>query len=396
MDRLSPPNRIPPAPIADLSQWMLRDDVAFLNHGSFGAVPRVVMEEQDRWRAKVEAEPIEMLGRREPELVAAAKIPVAEFLHMQPGDFGLLTNATEGVNAVLNSLNFKPGDELLTTSHVYNAVRMAMRHTARRHGATYREISIPTPIQNGGDIARLILNQLCDRTRLLVIDHITSPTALIFPVEEIVAGCAARGVEVLVDGAHAPGMIDLNVPATGATYYTGNLHKWACAAKGCAFLWVAAHRAADIHPCVVSHLYGRPLAEEFSWQGTRDVSAWLSLPVALRFMAALGWDKVRSHNHNLAAWAHEMLCERLKVHPISPIDGQLFGATATMPLPGRLANLTDEECKALQQSLYINDRIEIPLFRWQERAHLRISCQVYNRPRDYQRLAEAIERHAGA
>ncbi|MDB5321799.1 MAG: cefD [Phycisphaerales bacterium] len=381
-----------PAPLhADLlAQWMLREDVIFLNHGSFGAVPRTVLAEQDRWRHRLEAEPIELLGRRQPELIAAAKEPLGQFLHMRPQDFGLVTNATEGINAVLQSLRFSPGDELLTTNHVYNAVRQSMRHIATRQGASYREIPVATPVENGQRIARTIIDGLSDRTRLLVIDHITSPTALVFPVEPIAAACAARGVELLIDGAHAPGMLDLNVPATGATYYAGNLHKWACAPKGCAFLWVAPHRQADIHPCVISHNYGQGLAAEFVWQGTRDASAWLTLPAALQFMADLGWERIRYHNHALTVWAHAMLCERFAVSPLSPIDGQLLGATATVRLPDPLTHLTDDQAKALQQSLYTDHRIEVPLFGWQGAQHLRVSCQVYNRPADYHRLADVI------
>lgn len=389
----SPPT--PPAPIAGFSQWMLHDEVTFLNHGSFGAVPRAVMAAQDEWRRRIEAEPIELLGRRAPELVAEAKVPVGEFLRMAPADFGLVTNATEGVNAVLNSLSFKTGDELLTTNHVYNAVRMALRHTAMRHGATYRQIDLPTPVESASGVARRVLEGLSARTKLLVIDHITSPTALIFPVEEIIAGCAQRGVEVLVDGAHAPGMIELDVPKIGATYYAGNLHKWACAAKGCGFLWVAPQRAAEIHPCIVSHLYGQGLAEEFSWQGTRDISAWLALPAAMEFMGAIGWERIRAHNHALAVWAHRMLCERWKVSPMSPMDGSLFGATATIVLPGELAEMSEQEGKAMQQRVYDEDRVEVPFVCWQEKCHIRISCQMYNRPGDYVRLAEVMERRAG-
>jgi isopenicillin-N epimerase len=389
MDRLSPQ---PPTPLpnTDLSRWFLREDITFLNHGSFGATPRIVMEEQDRLRRQIEAEPIELLGRQEPELVQAAKLPLAQFLHMEPKDFGLVTNATEGINAVLNSLRFNPCDELLTTTHVYNAVRQAMRHTAARHNATYREIDVPTPIRHSSQIVSLILDQLSDRTRLLVIDHITSPTALIFPVAEIITGCESKGVEVMIDGAHAPGMVDLNVPRLGATYYAGNLHKWACASKGCAFLWVDPRRASNIHPCTVSHLYGQGLSDEFSWQGTRDISAWLAMPAALQFMSDLGWENVRQHNHALAIWAHQMLCDRFQVSPISPFDGQLIGATATIPLPAGLSDMTDDESKALQQSLYTDDRIEIPLIRWQNTWHLRVSCQVYNRQGDYHRLADVI------
>jgi isopenicillin-N epimerase len=381
-----------PAPLGDdlRSQWMLRDDVIFLNHGSFGAVPRSVLAEQDRWRRRLESEPIELLGRRQAELIAVAKEPLSAFLHMRPDDFGLVTNATEGINAVLGSLRFSPGDELLTTSHVYNAVRQAMRHVAGRNDASYREIPVPTPVESAAQIAQTIADAIGDRTRLLVIDHITSPTALLFPVEPIAAACAARGVELLVDGAHAPGMLDLDVPATGATYYAGNLHKWSCAPKGCAFLWVAPHRQADIHPCIISHMYGQGLAAEFGWQGTRDASGWLTIPAALRFMSDIGWERIRQHNHALAVWAHAMLCQRFGVPPLSPIDGSLLGATATVRLPPPLADMNDDQAKALQQSLYTDHRIEVPLVAWQGAHHLRVSCQVHNRPDDYHRLAEVI------
>jgi len=369
---------------------MLKEGISFLNHGSFGGVPRVVFEEQERWRRRIEAEPIELLGRRQAELIEVAKRPVGTWLGMRTEDFGLVTNASEGINAVLYSLRFAPGDELLTTTHVYNAVRMAMRHTAARHDATYREVDIPTPVTSRADIAGPIIEALNERTKLVVIDHITSPTGLIFPVEEIAAACAGRGVEVLIDGAHAPGMITLDVPATGATYYAGNLHKWVCAPKGCAFLWVASRRRADVHPCVVSHNYGKSLAEEFGWQGTRDASAWLAMPTALAFMSDLGWERVRMHNHALAVWAQAMLAERFNVTPVSPLDGSLIGATATVPLPAALANMTDEQGTALQQSLYSRDGVEVPLFRWQGTWHLRVSCQVYNEAADYERLGRAV------
>jgi isopenicillin-N epimerase len=382
---------VPPLQDDLRAQWMLAEGVTFLNHGSYGALPRSVFDEQERWRRRIEAEPIELLGRRQPELIEAAKAPLGELLHMRAERFGLVTNATEGINAVLHSLRLKEGGELLTTNHVYNAVRQAMRHAATRQGASYREIEVATPVGSAAQIAQRVLDQVSDRTRLLVVDHITSPTALIFPAAQIVAGCAKRGVEVLVDGAHAPGMIELDVPSLGAAYYAGNLHKWCCAPKGCAFLWVADGREGDIHPCVVSHNFGQGLAAEFAWQGTRDASAWLTLPAALGFMARLGWERVREHNHRMAAWAHAMLCERWRVPPLSPLDGRLLGAMATIALPGRLAEMSDEESKLLQQSLYTDQGIEVPLIHWQGAWHLRVSCQVFNRAADYERLGEVIE-----
>jgi isopenicillin-N epimerase len=373
---------------------MLQPDVTFLNHGSFGALPRAVFDEQERWRRRIEAEPIELLGRRHPEMIEAAKRPLAELVRARPEEIGLVTNATEGVNAVLGSVRLRAGDELLTTTHVYNAVRMAMRSAAGRAGATYREVDVRTPVTHARQIVEAIGGALSDRRRLLVIDHVTSPTGLVFPVAEVAAACASRGVDVLVDGAHAPGMLDLDLPALGVAWYAGNLHKWTCAPKGCGFVWARPDRAAELHPTVISHNFGQGLAKEFNWQGTRDTSAWLTIPAALAFMSALGWERVRRHNHALATWAHRMLVDRFGVEPVSPLDGSLLGATATVRLPGRLASLDEAQTAALQQDLYTTDRIEVPLVPWQGTLHLRVSCQVYNRPEDYHRLADVVMRRA--
>ena len=227
-----------------------------------------------------------------------------------------------------------------------------------------------------------------------MVDHVTSPTALVFPVEKIIAGCRARGVDVLVDGAHAPGMLDLNVERLGAAYYAGNLHKWPCAPKGSAFLWMRRDRQADVHPLVLSHHLGEGFAREFGWQGTRDLSAWLTLPRALAFMADLGWDHVRRHNHDLAAWAHRLLCDRWRVEPLSPTDGALLGSMAAVPLPPPLNRMTEAEGLALQQRLYTEHRVEVPLMSWNGRWLLRVSCQVYNAPVQYERLAELVSRLA--
>jgi isopenicillin-N epimerase len=228
-----------------------------------------------------------------------------------------------------------------------------------------------------------------------VIDHVTSPTGMVFPVAEIVRACAARGVDVLVDGAHAPGMLGLDVAALGAAYYAGNLHKWCCAPKGCGFLWVRPDRQKGVHPCVVSHFYTEGIVPEFGWQGTRDISAWLAIPAALAFMAGLGWDAVRRHNRGLAAWAHAMLCGRLGTEPLSPLDGRLLGSTATVRLPGGLATMDEPEALRVQQSLYSDDGVEVPLFKWQGAWHLRVSCQAYNEAAEYERLAGVISRRAG-
>jgi isopenicillin-N epimerase len=388
-----PDHRDPPAPIRPdiASEWLLEEGVDFLNHGSFGAVPRAVFDEQTEWRRRVEARPVETLARRGDELIGVAKEAAGRWLGMRPGDFGLVTNATEGVNAVLRSLALRPGDELLTTTHVYNAVRQAMRYVAARGGATYRELDVPLPLGGSDQIAERVTAGLSQRTRLLVIDHVTSPTAVIFPVERIVRACAARGVDVLIDGAHAPAMLPLDVQSIGAAYYAGNLHKWAFAPRGAAFLWARRDRQADVHPTIISHRLNEGFAREFGWQGTRDVSAWLSVPRAIEFLRDLGEERVRSHNHDLAAWAHRLLCRRWEVEPLTPDDGSLLGSMATVSLPGRLATMTEAEAEALQRRMYHEHRFEVPLHRFAGRWRLRVSCQVYNSATQYERLAEVVE-----
>ena len=387
----------PPAPLApDLrSRWLLRPEVTFLNHGSFGATPQCVLDEQDHWRRRIEAEPVELLSRRRPELIDVAKKSVGEFLGMNIEDFGFVTNATEGINAVLRSLPFSAGDELLTTNHVYNAVRQAMRYVCRRTDATYREIDVPIPVSSASQVAQRILSQLGPRTRLLVLDHVTSPTGLVFPVEAVVAECNARGIDVLLDGAHAPGMLPLHVPDSGAAYYAGNLHKWCGAPKGTGFLWVRPDRQSPIHPLVISHHLDEGFAHEFGWQGTRDWAACLAVPRGLAFFAQLGWDRVRTHNHQMATWAQGLLSRQWGTEPISPLDGSLLGSLAAVPLPPPLHRMNDAQGQALQQRLYSEFRIEVPLMHWCGRWLLRVSCQVYNVPEDYERVVAVIGELAG-
>jgi isopenicillin-N epimerase len=265
-----------------------------------------------------------------------------------------------------------------------------MKHAARRAGAGYREVDLPLPVSSPDEIAERVLAGITPATRLLVVDHITSPTAIIFPVERITAECARRGVDVLVDGAHAPGMLPLDVPRIGAAYYAGNLHKWACAPKGCAFLWVRPELQSGIHPLIVSHYLGEGFAREFGWQGTRDLSGWLSVPRAIEFMSELGWEKVMSHNHAMAAWAQAMLCEAWSVEPISPADESMIGSMATIPLPPALSGLGEDQVTQLQKRLYEEHRVEAPLMRWGGKTYVRPCSQVYNVPEDYQRLARAI------
>jgi isopenicillin-N epimerase len=389
------PTPAPPEPIrADVrSLWMLDETIDFLNHGSFGARLRAVHGAQIRWREQMEARPIEFLDRRGRDLLAEAKEVVGGFLGMRHEDFGFTSNATDGVNAVLRSLRFQPGDELLTTNHVYEAVRRAMRHLAERAGATMIEVDIPLPVHSPDGIVDAIERAISPRTRLVVIDHITSPTAVVYPIEAIISCCAARRVDVLVDGAHAPGMVELNVERLGAAYYAGNLHKWVGAPPGAGFLWVRADRQADIHPTVLSLRLGDGFANEFSWQGTRDVSSWLAAPDAIRAMDNLSgpgsWPRVMQHNHDLAVWVQTMLSEAWRVAPSTPGDGSMLGSMVSLALPEG-ARRRFESREALQARLFDDHRIEVFVLDWQGRWLIRPCCQVYNTPEQYRRLATAV------
>ena len=265
-----------------------------------------------------------------------------------------------------------------------------MKYVCRQSGASYREIDLPLPVVSSDSLADSILNALSPRTKLLVIDHITSPTALIFPIEKIVAVCNQRNVDTLIDGAHGPGMVPIDINKLSPTYYSGNLHKWACCPKGCAFLWIRPDRQSQIHPMIISHFLDQGMLKEFAWQGTRDFAAWYAIPAAIEFMSNIGWPKIMSHNHALAVWVNQMLCARWNVESIAPPDGSLLGSMATIPLPASLSNLTDAEGQALQRRLHDEFKIEVPTMTINARTYVRPCCQVYNTPDHYHRLGVAI------
>jgi isopenicillin-N epimerase len=386
----------PPQPLAaDIrSHWTLDPSVAFLNHGSFGAAPREVLAEQSKWRDVLEHEPLHFYDRLARPAMDTALARIGAFIGADPRDLVFVTNATEGCAAVIRSIDLRAGDELITTDHAYPAIINTMRHVAGRAGAKVIEAPIPLPFVDPAAFVAAIDAATNSRTRLVVLDHITSPSALILPVAEVIRACAAKGVPVLIDGAHAPGMIELDIRSLGAAYYTGNLHKWVCAPKGAGFLWVRRDLQASTHPAIISNNYGKDFQTEFAWQGTRDISPWLSTPRAMEFMASFGWDRVRRHNHDLALWAHAMLCERWGVEPISPPDGRSFGSMFTLPLPAGSRTFDDRfECSA---ALYHEHRVEVPIVEVAGRRMIRPSCQLYNRPADYERLAEAVPAVIGA
>jgi isopenicillin-N epimerase len=244
------------------------------------------------------------------------------------------------------------------------------------------------PFRSPDEVTAAVESALSGRTRLVVIDHITSPTAIIFPVREIIDRCAARGVDVLVDGAHAPGMIELDIESLGAAYYCGNLHKWCCAPKGAAFLWVRPDRQKGVHPPTISHFLDQGLTAEFDWQGTTDITAWLSAPAAIEFLSRFGWDRVREHNHRLATWSQQHLCDRWRTAPNSPADGSMLGSMTTVTLPQPMKRFESRE--AITRLLFERFRVEAPAVDWAGGRYVRPCCQVYNTAADIERLAEAV------
>lgn len=352
-------------------------------------MPRSVAQACIAAQDRIETRPIELLGRRIHELLVPSRQRVGAFLGVSDDSFGFVTNATEAINGVLRSLSFEPGDELITTNHVYNAIRKAMNFRARQCKAVYKEVEVPMPIAHGDPLLHALAPHITDRTRLIVVDQITSPTALVMPLRGLAAECKRRSIELLIDGAHAPGMLDFKIPDLQATYWTGNLHKWCCAPKGNGVIWVDAARRKDIHPSTVSHFLDEGFCAEFEWQGTRDIAPWMTAGTAIEFMGQWGWEKVRAHNHQMCAWAHRLLCTRWEVEPISPLDGSFLGSMCTVALPPEV-RAQFATADAMQLALYEEHRIEAPIIDFGGRWYVRASAQVYNRADDYEALAQAV------
>lgn len=389
-------------PAADPATWMLDPQVVFLNHGSFGACPRVVLEFQQAIRGWLENQPVRFFVRELEGMIDSARASLAAFVGCDTQDLVFVPNATTGVNTVLRSLAFKPGEELLTTHHDYNACRNALNFVAAQAGARVIVARILFPLRDESQIVEAVLSGVTPRTRLALLDHVTSPTGLILPIEKLVRELTARGVETLVDGAHAPGMLPLDLNFLGATYYTGNCHKWICAPKGAGFLHVQRARQSAIRPLVISHGANSPRTDrsrfliEFGWTGTGDPSAFLSVPEALRFVGSLlpgGWPAVMRRNHELALAARQVLCNALGVAVPCPDD--LIGSLASVPFPD---SSDPEPSKSplyldpLQDWFLEKHGIEVPIIPWP--AHpkrvLRVSAQLYNSLGQYERLAQAL------
>ncbi|HEX2153544.1 MAG TPA: aminotransferase class V-fold PLP-dependent enzyme [Acidimicrobiia bacterium] len=374
--------------------WLLDPDVTHLNHGSFGATPIRVLEDQNDWRRRLESNPVRFFDEEYHPALAEARRRLIAFLGGDERNTAFVTNATSGVNAVLSSLPLEPDDEIIVTNHEYNACRQAAEAWAGRAGGKVVEVSIPFPPQSPKLIAERIMMAVGSNTRLVIIDHVTSPTALIFPVEAVVAALEPE-VPVLIDGAHAPGMLPIDVGALGASFYVGNLHKWVCAPKGAGFVSVAERHAEELQPPVISHGWNMQTAEEsrmqglFDWMGTDDPSARLAVPAAIDTMENAhpdGWEGVRSANHTLVVEGRRIIADALGLDA-GPAEDWV-GSMAALILPGEPEDgvIVDE----LTARLRHNHAIEVPVFAWEGQRVLRLSAQRYNRLDDYRRLVDAL------
>jgi isopenicillin-N epimerase len=389
-------------PIGGRGFWSLDPAVTFLNHGSFGSCPRPVLQFQRALQDRLERQPVGFLVDDFEPLWEAARATLAQFVGADAPDLVFVANATSGVNTVLRSLEFQRGDELLTTDHGYNSCRCALDYAADRAGARVVVAKIPFPLESASQVVDAVLARVTRRTRFALLDHVTSPTGLVLPLEKIVAELSARGVETLVDGAHAPGMIPLNLKKLGAAFYTGNCHKWLCAPKGAALLYVRRDRQAQIRPLAISHGAKSPRCQsrflsEFSWTGTGDFSAWLSVPESLRQIGSRlpgGWPAVMQRNRALALAARNILCAALNISP--PCPDEMIGSLVAVPLPdmaakdiAKIANGLD----ALRGKLLREYGIEVPVVPWPvpPKRLLRISAQLYNSLPQYEKLAAVLK-----
>ena len=379
-------------PSAPRDAFLLDPEVTFLNHGSFGACPRVVLEEQWRVQRELEREPVRFFMRTLEPRLDAVRARLAPYLGAAPEDLAFVPNATHAVSGVLRSLSFSPGDELLTTSHAYAACHNALSFVAERTGARVVVAEVPFPLRSKGEVLDAVLGAVTPRTKLAMLDHVTSPTALVLPIGELVAELRARGVETLVDGAHGVGLVPVDVEAIGAAYYTTNCHKWLCAPKGCAVLWVRRDRQAEVRPLSISHGARSPRADrsrfllEHDWTGTYDPSAVLALPRAIEVLEAShprGLEGRREANRALALEARALLATALGVEP--PAPAEMLAAMVALPLP-------DGDAEGLYERLFTERSIEVPIvpFPAAPKRLVRVSAQVYSRLEDYERLARAL------
>jgi isopenicillin-N epimerase len=381
-----PPDAIPGARLL----FSIDPAVSFLNHGSFGAVPIGVQRVQQRLRDEVESNPVRFYASGLVDRIIHTRRYLAAFLGADPEGSALVANTTTGVSLVLQSVRLGPGDEVLVTDHLYGAVEMAVRRQCRRSGATVQSVALPLGASDADIVARLRSALRPGKTKLLIVDHLSSATATVFPVREVAAAAREHDIPVLVDAAHVPGMLPVEVAALGVDFWVGNLHKWGFAPRGTALLSVAPAWRPRIDPLVVSWEQGEGFPLSVEYQGTVDYTPWLAAPTGLFTLRTLGWEAVRAHNSALAAYGQEVVGAALGVDPADlPQPGDPAVAMRVVPLPAGLAT-SPAEAQALRQYLADKLSVETQVSAWNGRGLLRLSAQVYNRADEYERFAERL------
>ena len=380
-----------------LPLWPLDSDAIYLNHGTVGVVPVQVAEAQQVIRDEIERHPSKFMlrdvfrfsgtGAAGPTLMRKAAADVASFVGARTDDLVFVDNTTAGVNAVIRSMAFRPGDEILITDHIYGGLLPAATYVARTTGAVVRSVELPFPAFDPVVCVERLQAALTERTRLVVVDHIASESGLIFPIAEIVKVCHARGVQVLVDGAHVPGQLALDVSAIGADYYVANLHKWAMAPRSSAFLVVAPEHQGAVHPAVISWGFETGFTQEFDWVGTRDPSPWLCAPDGIRFLESLDYDALRQYNHNLAWHAARHLSNAWGTS--LEIDESAVGCMVSVMAPERVG-VDKADADRLRDRLLHDHNIEVHTYARAGRAWVRVSIQAYNDENDIDTLARAV------
>jgi isopenicillin-N epimerase len=381
-----------------LEHWPLDPGIVYLNHGTVGVTPRAVMRARQDILEEIELQPARFMLRElmrlgpqpeEPTRLRAAARTVAAFLGAGADGLVFVDNATSGVNAVLRSLALEPGDEILIHDHAYGGIARTAAFVARERGARVVTMAWPFPAHGAGAFVDAVERAITARTRVAVLDHVSSATALVLPLAQMAAACRAHGVPVLADGAHAPGAIPVDIEALGVDWYAANLHKWAFAPRGCGVLWAAPRRRDGLHPTVISWGIDHHWQQEFDWTGTRDPSPWLAAPAGIAFMTGvLGVDAMRAHNHALAWRAALALTQRLGLPWDTPES--MIGCMATLPLPHALGQ-GDEAAQRLRDWLLFERRIEAPVIARGDRLWVRVCAQVYNDDDDIEQLGRAIE-----
>ena len=397
-------------PLRDL--FLLRPDAIFLNHGSFGARPGPVFDAYQAWQRELEQQPVEFLGRRFADLMQGARQAIGAYFSTGQDNLVFVPNATTGLNIVARSLPLKAGDEVLSTDHEYGALDRTWRFVCAKRGALYINQPVPLPLESPEQFVETIWAGVTPRTRVLFLSHITSPTALIFPLAELVRRARQAHILTVIDGAHVPGQIPLDLDQVGADFYSGNLHKWLCAPPGSAFLYARPEVQPLLEPLVVSWGWNRPqtsevsetsevsgaagpgglldlgaeknrFVEENEWQGTRDPAAYLSVPAAIQFQAEHDWSRVRQECHELLRYARQAIGEMTGLEQICLDSPEWYAQMAAFPLPACNAPL-------LQRRLWEEYRIEVPVIEWNGRQLIRVSVQGYNTRQDVEALVAAL------